>query len=255
METKKLNVKLGEKDAERVAHCMEAIAGDISADDIIEIVLRSEPEKVNPDATMTSKELANVGRRQHAAEFKCITRFLCTDATDDQKKEFLLDSFTTQNGGKEYPMYRMTEKGCSIYFDLFKDKMIYRSVQEAVKNMREEFLKKFHPEEIQETLDGAGESEFLFENKPKETYKEYSEIFNMFLDSTAYNGREIAELTDEYSAFIRAMDEIRLSAQENNKMLFAMHDVAMKAEKQGFIYGLKLADTLLSNRVQKAAFA
>ena len=244
-----VNVKLTEEEAERVAHCMESIAEGVSAEDVIEIVLKSRSKKVSGE-TMTTKELAKAGRRQHATEFKRITKFLCTDATPREKDQFELDSFTIQHGGRSYPMYRMTEEGCYIYCDLLNDKMNYKTVAEAVEKMKAAIQEKFHADEIQAAMKEMEDRDFFFERKPREVYGDYSKIYEMFIDHSIEHGREIAELTDSYDSYVNKVQNTDLPTPKINGLMFALYDVAMDAEKQGFIYGLRTAEMLLAKRFQ-----
>ena len=134
-----VTLNIGSADAEKIAACIKSIAGGVSANDIVEIVLKTpaptKEEKKSQAITMTSKEVAEVLGKSHAIIFKRIARFLCADASEEEKREFRLASFRIPQG-IEYPMYEMTEKACNLYCEWLKDYTNYKSVAQGAERLR-----------------------------------------------------------------------------------------------------------------------
>lgn len=93
---------------------------------------------------------------------------------------------------------------------------------------------------LSETMEDGQEYGFLLEGKPRSEYEEYCNMFNQFITGPAAEGREIAELTDKYQKFYEVIRTIKLEVKDSNKLEYALYDVAIEAEMQGFIYGFKL---------------
>lgn len=248
-----LNIRQG--DAEKIASCIKSIAGNVSANDIVEIVLKmSEPEKEekNPGATMTSREIADVLGRPHATVFKQIAKFLCAERKEKKQSGFYLTSFIcSHKNGKSYPMYEMTEKACREYHELVeKYGSGIQSVAAGLKRYDQAIQERFHPEGKAAAPTG---NEFLLEGKPRSEYEAYCNMFNQFIMGPAVEGREITELTEKYQQFYDTMKSTQLKAQESNKLENALFGVAIEAEMQGFIYGFKMFDALLNKQLATAA--
>lgn len=99
---------------------------------------------------------------------------------------------------------------------------------------------------LSETLEDGQEHGFLLEGKPRSEYEEYCNMFNQFITGPAAEGREIAELTDKYQRFYEVIRAMKLEAKDSNKLEYALYDVAIEAEMQGFIYGFKLFGTFIN---------
>ncbi len=93
---------------------------------------------------------------------------------------------------------------------------------------------------------------FLLEGKPRSEYQEYCNMFDEFIAGPAMEGREIAELTEKYRKFYDVMKAIQLKAKESNELEAALYGVAIEAEMQGFIYGFKIFDALLNQKLAVA---
>lgn len=249
-------LNISHDDAEKIAACIKNIAGNVSAGDIVEIVLKApvseeKGKQERPAVIMTSKEVAEVLGKSHSIVFKKIAKFLCAEAAEEQKKEFRLASFRIPQG-IEYPMYEMTEKACNLYCEWLKSyKATYKTLSDGLERLRVAIQERFHPGKKAE-LDGSMSNGFLLEGKPRSEYEEYCNMFNQFITGPAVEGREIAELTEKYQRFYEAMKATQLKTQESNKLEGALYDVAIEAEMQGFIYGFKLFDALLNDRLAVA---
>lgn len=251
---KGLTLNIEKDDAEKIASCIKSIAGSVSASDIVEIVLRTSESKKrdagNSAVTMTSKEVAGILGKGHTIIFKRIAKFLCTTASEEEKKEFSLTSFRIPQG-IEYPMYDMTEKACELYCEWLKDYTNYKSVAKGAERLKVAIQERFHPEKKTgaEVALGSG---FLLEGKPRSEYEAYCNMFDQFITGPAVEGREIAELTEKYQRFYEVMKTTQLRAKESNELEDALFGVAIEAEMQGFIYGFKLFDALLNKQLAVA---
>lgn len=253
-----MTLNISQKDAEKIASYIKNIAGNVSASDIVEIVLKTPAatEKVKPkskpEVTMTSREIADVLGRPHTVVVKQIAKFLC----EDKKREeigFTLTSFVcSHRNRKSYPMYELTEEACKIYRKLVAEcGSGIKSVTEGLKRYDRAMAERFHPE--MKGSDGiAMGSNFLLEGKPKSEYQEYCDMFDQFITGPGVEGREIKELSEKYQKFYEVMKSTQLRTQESNALESAMFDVAIDAEMQGFIYGFKMFVALLNRQLEVA---
>lgn len=253
-----VRLNIGSDDAEKIAACIKNIAGNVSASDIVEIVLKV-PETDNPKrqekpgTTMTSREVADLLGRPHSTVFKQIAKFLCSEETDGKEKGYFLASFVcSHKNRKSYPMYEMTESACKEYRGLIaRYGSGIQSVADGIKRLDQAIQEHFHPEKKAVMSIEAGRG-FLLEGKPRSEYVEYCNMFNRFITGPAVEGREITELTEKYQKFYEVMKSTQLKAQESNKLEDALYGVAIEAEMQGFIYGFKLFDALLNKQLAVA---
>lgn len=257
-----VNLNIKNEDAEKITACIKGITGNVTANDIVEIVLKVpevERTKVEgtkqekPNVTMTSREVADVLGRTHAVVFKQIAKFLCSEKTDGKEKGYFLTSFICSHKNKKsYPMYEMTENACKEYRRIVAEYGSgFKSVIDGIKRFDQAIQARFHPERKMVAGMAIG-SEFLLEGKQKSEYEEYCNIFNQFITGPAAEGREITELTEKYKEFYEAMQSIHLKAQESNKLENALYGVAIEAEMQGFIYGFKIFDALLKKQLRNS---
>lgn len=253
-----IKLNIGKGDAEKIAACIKGIAGNVSASDIVEIVLAApeaekakQPEK--PAVTMTSREVADALGRTHSSVFKQIAKFLCSEETDGKGKGYFLTSFVcSHKNRKSYPMYEMTESACKEYREMVAEYGSgIKSVTDGIRRLDQAIQEHFHPEKEVAARAGTG-SIFLLEGKPRSEYEEYCDMFNRFISGPAAEGREIAELTEKYQKFYEIMKSTQLKAQESNRLEDALYGVAIEAEMQGFIYGFKMFDALLNKQLAVA---
>ena len=249
-----VRLNIGSGDAEKIAACIKGIAGNVSASDIVEIVLKApEVKAVKPDVTMTSREAADALGRTHSAVFKQIAKMLCSEETDGKERGYFLTSFIcSHKNRKSYPMYEMTESACREYREMVaRYGSEIKSVADGIRRFDQAIQEHFHPE-MKTAMGIEAGSEFLLEGKPRSEYEEYCNMFNRFITGPAVEGREITELTEKYQKFYEVMKSTQLKAQESNKLEDALYGVAIEAEMQGFIYGFKLFDALLNKQLAVA---
>lgn len=254
-----IKVNVSQSEMNKILSCIKGIAGGVSENDIVEIVLKApeQKEKVyeskKPEATMTSREVADVLGRQHAEVMKQISRLLYVGGLDGEKEGFSLSSFVcSHRNHKSYPMYLMTEEACKKYRELVaKNGSGIKMVDEALKRYDRAIAEKFHLVRSAKMCTPM-ESDFLLEGKPRSEYAEYCSMFNEFITGPAVEGREIAGLTEQYKQFHEAMRQVPLQPKDCNKIESAMYGVAIEAEMQGFIYGFKMFDALLNQSLATA---
>ena len=251
-----MTLKIGQGDAEKIAACIKNIAGTVSANDIVEIVLKAPTEKAIPEKpgiTMTSREVADALGRPHTTVVKQIAKFLCSEKKDGTESGFILTSFVcSHKNRKTYPMYEMTERACKEYRNLVAGYGTgIQSVTDGLKRLDHAIRERFHPGTKLST-EPVMSSGFLLEGKPRSEYEEYCNMFNQFITGPAVEGREIAELTEKYQKFYEVMKATQLKAKESNELEDALFGVAIEAEMQGFIYGFKMFDALLNKQLATA---
>ena len=246
-----MTLNISQMDAEKIAACIKDIAGSVSANDIVEIVLKAPviaetKEEKESVITMTSKEVAEVLGKGHSIIFKKIAKFLCAEASEEQKREFRLTTFRIPQG-MNYPMYEMTEKACCLYCEWMKSyKATYKTMADGLERLKVAIQERFHPGRKSGTAIGNG---FLLEGAEKSDYEPYCNLFKEFITGPAVEGREIPELTEKYQKFYEVMKMTQLKAKESNELEYALYDVAIEAEMQGFIYGVKLLGALLNRQL------
>lgn len=257
---KELKLNLEVEDMQRVVASIKDIVGRISAEDVVEIIIKAAEEEEEGGGvvqkrtavTMSSKEVAQIFAKQHAVVFKQISGFLCSEATEQDKKEFRMTSFKIPQG-QTYPMYELTEKACKLYYELLKSRTNYKTVAAGLERYKQAIQERFRPEKkLSAFPTGLIGSGFLLEGKPRKEYEPYCNVFNQFITGPACEGREITELTEKYQEFYKVMQDFQLTSKDSNRMETAMYDVAIEAEMQGFIYGFKLFDEILAARLRAA---
>lgn len=254
-----ITLEVKQTNAEKLASCIQNIAGIVSANDIVEIVLKGPAKKVDEaiekeDATMTSREVADILGRPHTSVVKQIAKFLCAEKKEGVECGFILTSFVCSHRNKKsYPMYEMTEKGCKIYRNLVAEYGAgIKSVVDGLRRFDRAIKERFHPDKAMIEISKVSESGFLLEGKPRSEYEEYCNIFNQFIMGPAAEGREIAELTEKYEQFYKVMKSAQLKTKESNELEIALWGVAIEAEMQGFIYGFKMLNALLNKQLTMA---
>ncbi|MCI8962974.1 MAG: hypothetical protein HFG37_04585 [Eubacterium sp.] len=77
-------------------------------------------------------------------------------------------------------------------------------------------------------------------------------MFDRFITGPAEEGREIAELREEYEAFYETMKQANIDSEQSRKLEDSLFGVAIEAEMQGFIYGFKMFEILMNNWLASA---
>ena len=243
-----ISLKVNKEDAEKIAECIKNIAGGISAGEIAEIVLRSPEKKMEPEKygqpTISSKEVAEIFHCGHSAIFKKISKYICGYAKEEDKTEFRLSSFKIPQG-QTYPMYELTKKACELFLEHVQTWKNYKSIAMGVDKMRRVMASRFGMDKKNmEQQEKKGS--FLLEGRPREEYEAICRMFNDFITGPGIEGREITELTEKYEQFYKVMKQAQTNTKDNQEIEQAVFDVAIEAEMQGFIYGFKLFDAMLS---------
>ncbi|MCI8363773.1 MAG: hypothetical protein HFG34_02330 [Eubacterium sp.] len=118
---------------------------------------------------------------------------------------------------------RETEKNSS------QDKPVQRAV------LLEHMSKEQFPENI------------LLQGRSRMECQYITDLFDRFITGPAEEGREIAELRDEYEAFYEALKQTNINSEQSRKLEDSLFGVAIEAEMQGFIYGFKTFEVLINN--------
>ncbi len=249
---KGLTLNLGEASTEKIVDCIKDIAENVSARDIVEIVLKpSMPEprisKNKPKTVMTSKEIAEILGKSHSIIFNKIAKFLCSEADSTQAKEFRLSSFKIPQG-TEYPMYELSEKACNYYYEWVGKRNNYKSVADSMERLKKAISKRFHPDN-QRTKSISESSQFLLKGEARADYGKICEMFDDFITGPGMEGREIKELTESYEQFYNAMQIVGLDIQDRKRLESALAGVAIESEMQGFVYGFRLFAEMMIRQV------
>ncbi len=251
-----IKLNINHSDAEKIAEYIKNIAGNVSPSDIVEIVLKTnafqKEKEERPKVTITSREIADALGRPHTVVVKQIAKYLCEGKKEGDANGFILTSFVCSHKNKKsYPMYELTEDACKEYRNLVQE---YgggiKSVTDGLRRFDQAVAEKFHPGKWNSK--GIVGNGFLLEGRPRSEYEKYCNMFNEFITGPAVEGREIAELTEKFQKFHDVINATPLKAQESNELEFALYDVAIEAEMQGFIYGFKMFDALLNEKLAPA---
>lgn len=246
-----ISLKVNQEDAKKIVECIQNIAGGISAGEIAEIVLKHHEEKTevveHPQPTMNSKEVAEFFHCGHSIIFKKISNYICGYAKEEEKKEFRLSSFQIPQG-RTYPMYELTRKACELFLKHVQTWRNYKSIAIGVDRMRREMEIRFGRKNDSKNVAGA----FLLEGSARDEYEPICRMFDDFITGPGLEGREIAELTQKYEEFYKVMKNAGTSLKDDQEIEKAVFDVAIEAEMQGFIYGFKLFDAMLSKSLVAA---
>lgn len=254
-----IRLNIGHDDAKKIAACIKDFAGNVSAVDIEEIVLKdpeakkAKPQK-KPGVTMTSREVADVLGRPHSAVFKQIAKFLCSEETDGKERGYFLTSFVcSHKNRKSYPMYEMTESACMEYRGMVAE---YgggiKCVEEGIRRFDQAIQERFHLEKKAAVSAETGGG-FLMEGRSRTECGYIKELFDKFVTGPAEEKREIAELSQKYEDFYRVMMQMSLGSKESGRLEEAVFGVAIEAEMQGFIYGFKVFEKLLDQQMKVTA--
>lgn len=250
---KGLTLNLGEASTEKIVGCIKDIAENVSARDIVEIVLKpSMPEpariaKSKSETVMTSKEIAEILGKSHSIIFNKIAKFLCSEADSSQVKEFRLSSFKIPQGA-EYPMYELSEKACNFYYEWVGKHNNYKTVADSMERLKKAISKRFH-QDNQRVKSTPESSQFLLKGEARADYGKICEMFDDFITGPGMEGREIKELTESYEQFYNAMQIVGLDIQDRKRLESALAGVAIESEMQGFVYGFRLFAEMMIRRV------
>jgi hypothetical protein len=231
--------KVNAEEVEKLIEYLNKIAGGIGEGQLAEIVLR-QPKKKPAGKLMTSRRIAEIFKQNHATVYNRIAKFLQTEATEQEKEEFVMSSFLNKKDRK-YPMYELTRKGCKIYCRLMENVQRYTHISDGIEKFKREVKMFFDSEMAVKEV----ENTFLLKGHSKTEYEDLCTLFDRFITGPAEENREIAELTERYERFYGTMEKLKLNKRDGSELEDSVLGVAIEAEMQGFIYGFKLFDTML----------
>ena len=241
---KEITLRISDEEIRYLLGIIHKLTRGISAGEIEEAVANgvNVAEKEKP-VSMTSREVATLFDTPHSQVFRKISAWLCKDATEAEKGEFTLDTFIIPQG-REYTMYRMTEKACDLYIEKIQKQTTrnYKTVCVGIEKMKREMAIRFKKAG---NLRG-NEGKFLLEGSPREEYENICRMFNDFITGPGLFGREIPELTASYEKFYGCIRDSVGEIKDKQQLEMATMGVAIDAEMQGFVYGFRLFDTLLT---------
>ena len=147
-------------------------------------------------------------------------------------------------------MYRLNEKGCEAVLEWLKEYQFYRTVERKIPDLKKEIRMRFHPEERPAPV--ADKSGFLLGGKPESDYADISKLYDQFVSGPGQTNREIPKVTEKCKAFYKVVEKNFPNVDDNNEVVLAMLDAFSEVERQGFIYGFKLIDSMLSKKLSIA---
>lgn len=244
---REITLRVSEEEVQHLLGLIRKITRGISAGEIEDAVTQGvcteRKEEEQGQACITSREVATMFDAPHSQVFRKISAWICKDAAEDEKAEFVLDTFSIPQG-QEYTMYRMTEKACNLYIEKIQKQTTrnYKSVCAGIEKLKREMAIRFNRVE---NLRGNG-GKFLLEGSPREEYENICRMFNDFITGPGLVGREIPELTASYEKFYRAIREAAGEIRDQQRLESAAMNIAIDAEMQGFVYGFRLFDAMLT---------
>lgn len=244
-EVKNITIQMSEEEIQNLLNLIKRFNRGVSAGEIEDVITvgNGKEERKDDAPYLTSREVAALFNTPHSQVFKKISAWICDEATEEERAEFVIDTFSIPQG-QQYSMYRMTEKACNLYIEKIQKQTTrnYKSVCAGIEKMKREMVIRFGEAS---TLRGNG-GKFLLEGSPREEYENICRMFNDFITGPGLFGREIPELTASYEKLYGAMKEAGGGIKNMQKIESAMMDVAIDAEMQGFVYGFRLFDAMLT---------
>lgn len=230
--------EIKESDAQEIIRCMESVAESLKAAEG-----KAPAKPGNEGDGISSMEIAEMFGWPHIKVFNMITKFVTTEASEKEKKEFRFEK-------REYRQSRthgiccLTEKGCGIYLKKVCSAECRKSKGfiEGAEKLKNEVKDRFRKEPAQ----SGG---FLMDGRSRTECGKIKEIFDRFITGPGLEKREIAELTQRYREFHDVMKKAQMQARQSNEIEEAVYGVAIEAEMQGFIYGFKLYEELVNRRL------
>ena len=239
---KEITFQVSDEEMEDLLKLIRKITRGISAGEIEEAVSNGIHREEKP-AFMTSREVATLFDVPHSQVFKKISAWICSEAAEEEKAEFVMDTFSIPQG-QEYTMYRMTERACNLYIEKIQKHTTrnYKSVCAGIEKLKREMAVRFGHAD---SLRGNG-GKFLLEGSPREEYESICRMFNDFITGPGLIGREIPELTSSYNRFYEIIKNAVGEIKDRQHLEAAVMDVAIDAEMQGFVYGFRMFDAMLT---------
>lgn len=229
--------EIKESDAQEIIRCMEGVAASLRA---VETKKQVEQDK---EENISSMEIARMFKYQHIKVFNMITRFITTEATESEKAEFQFAK-RTYNRNRVHEICYLTENGCNIYLEKICSAEFKKSKHfiEGAEKLANEVKNRFRAVEVQK-------GSILMDGRSRVECGKIKEIFDRFITGPGLEKREIAELTEKYQQFYDVMKKADMKAKQSNDIEEAVFGVAIEAEMQGFIYGFRLYEELISRQL------
>lgn len=217
--------RISEKDTMQVVECMKNITSALQV---------AVEEKEVQVCTM---EIAEMFGWAHTKVFNMISKYVTVNADEQEKREFRFAERVYKQGVRKHAVCYLTEKGGQIFLD---------KICAGESRKSQQFIKG--AEKLKQALTSEQKS-ILMDGRSRTECQKIKELFDRFITGLALENREIAELTEKYQIFHDVMGEVQMKAKETNKIEGAVYGVAIEAELQGFIYGFKLYEELLSRQL------
>ena len=232
--------EIKENDVQEIIKCMEGVAESLRSTEMIPA--KADDEGLN----ISSMEISQMFKCQHTRVFNMITRFVTTEATEEEKEEFRFAKRIYRRN-RAHEICYLTEKGCGIYLDKICSTEFRKSKQfsEGIEKMEREIKNRFRKEPDQNRS-------FLMNGRSRAECEKIKEIFDRFSTGPGLEKREIAELTQKYQEFYEVMKNAQMKAKQSNAIEEAVYGVAIEAEMQGFIYGFKLYEEFVNRQLAMA---
>ncbi|MCI8564339.1 MAG: hypothetical protein HFH69_12655 [Lachnospiraceae bacterium] len=229
--------EIKESDVQEIIKCMEGVAVSLRAAETKKQMGQDKKESIS------SMEISKMFNCQHIKVFNMITRFITTEATEDEKAEFQFAK-RAYNRNRVHEICYLTENGCSIYLEKICSAEFKKSKHfiEGAEKLANEVKNRFGTMEVQR-------DSILMDGKSRAECSKIKEIFDRFITGPGLEKREIAELTEKYQQFYDVMKKAEMKAKQSNDIEEAVFGVAIEAEMQGFIYGFRLYEELISRQL------
>lgn len=230
--------EIRDKDVHEIIRCMESVA------DTLRIAEKKvTAQQKDEESNISSIEIAQMFKFQHIKVFNMITKFITTEATEEEKREFRFAKRTYRRN-RAHEICYLSERGCSLYLNKICSAEFRKSKQfsEGMEKMESEIKSRFRKEPAQSRS-------FLMDGRSRAECGKIKEIFDRFITGPGLEKREIAELTQRYKEFYEAMKSVQMKVNQSNAIEEAVYGVAIEAEMQGFIYGFKLYEELVNRQL------
>lgn len=230
--------EIKENDVQEIIRCMESVADSLRVAEV-----KTSAQQSSKEGNISSMEIAQMFKYQHIKVFNMITKFVTTEATEDEKGEFVFAKRIYRQN-RVHEICYLSERGCSLYLNKVCSEVSKKSKQftEGMARLENEIKSRFRREPIQS-------GSFLMDGRSRAECGKIKEIFDRFITGPGLEKREIAELTQRYQEFYKVMKNAQMQARQSNAIEEAVYGVAIEAEMQGFIYGFKLYEELVNRQL------
>lgn len=199
-------------------------------------------ERKNTEDPVTSWQISEIFQSTHVRIFNRISKFVNTEASEDEKKEFEI-AYRSYNGNRrKHPIWKLSERGCWIYTEkICSEEKRSKAFVEGLEKFKELVEQKFHGDNEQENI--------LMQGRSRTECGYIKRLFDQFITGPAIENREIEELGEKYEEFYKAMSYLTDDSHTKQKLEDSVAGIAIEAEQQGFIYGFKVFELLLNREL------